>query len=302
MEGYLHPFYAQSFSNLGEPLFLPKSKGWLIKRQIPGTTYDDAMGPYPLFFCENWDALFEDLEDLHNQLVSVSFVVGPFSSFSFDYFARNLDTFYHYKDHYILDTNLPITETISKSTRRNAHRALKNVSIEIEIAPDINLGDWVMLYDHLIHRHQITGIRAFSKDSFSKQISIPNTHFFKALYQGVVVGGNLYYIQDDVAYGHLLALSPKGYQLGVSHALKWAAIQYFANLVRWINFGGSTSRNLENKDGLDKFKNNWSNTTKASYFCGKILQPRLYQELTEKNKLTQNMHWFPAYRQSDYQQ
>jgi len=36
-EGYLHPLYAQSFTNIGEPLFLPRCKGWLIKRQIPGT-------------------------------------------------------------------------------------------------------------------------------------------------------------------------------------------------------------------------------------------------------------------------
>jgi len=302
MEGYSHQLYADSFSSIGKPLFLTKSKGWLIKRQIPGTSYYDAMGPYPLFFCENWEVLFDDLDDLSDQLISVSFVLGPFSPISHEIFKQKLDVFYHYKDHYVLDTSLPFTETISKYRRRDARRAIKNgISVEIVTSPNINLNEWVDLYDNLIQRHHITGIRAFSRESFSKQISIPNTYFFKALHQGAVVGGNLYYIQDNVAYGHLLALSPKGYQLGASHAIKWVAIQHFTNKVRWINFGGSTTKNLENKDGLDMFKLGWSSTTKPSYFCGKILQPGLYHELNAISKPGFNLNWFPAYRQSEYQ-
>lgn len=293
MGGYLHPLYAQSFSEIGEPIFLPKSKGWLIKRHIPGTDYFDAMGPYPLFFCEDYESVLSDFENLKDQLVSISLVIGPFAKFSQQLYKVYFNIFYPYKDHYIFDTQQPLLESISKYSHRDARKALKKVSVAWEIAPNINLDEWVQLYDHLIERHNITGIRAFSRDCFSKQIRIPNTHFFKASHKGKVVAGDLFYIQGDVAYGHLLALSPKGYELGASHAIKWVAIQQLSKTVRWINFGGGT----EKQSGLDSFKKGWSNTTGKSFFCGKILRHEIYQQLALN---TDANGWFPVYRAGDF--
>lgn len=297
MEGYLHPLYAESFSEIGTPVYLPKSKGWLIKRQIPGTKYYDAMGPYPLFFCEHWQHLIDDLEDLREQLISVSMVIGPFNNFPMDAYEKSFDVFYPYKDHYILDTSLPVTESISKYSRRDARRALKAVWIEHKISPDIDLDEWVELYDHLIKRHNITGIRMFSRECFAKQISIPNTHYFRALHNGKVVGGNLHYIQDKVAYGHLLALTPEGYELNASYAIKWQAVQHLSDIVRWINFGGGVGEKDEKMSGLDLFKKKWTNTIEKSYFCGKIFNRNAYQQISENIKLT---NWFPAYRDGDF--
>jgi len=293
MEGYLHPLYAQSFSDIGEPIFLPKSKGWLIKRQIPGTDYFDAMGPYPLFFCEVYESVLSDFDDLKDQLVSISMVIGPFAKFPLEMYKAYFDICYPYKDHYILDTRQPLLESISKYSRQDARKALKNVSVAWQIAPNIDLDEWVRLYDHLIKRHNITGIRTFSRNCFSKQIKIPSTHFFKASHKGEVVAGNLYYLQGDVAYGHLLALTPKGYQFGASHAIKWITIQQLSKSVRWIDFGGGTGK----QDGLVSFKNGWSNTTGKSYFCGKILNHEIYQQLALNGN---ERDWFPVYRSGDF--
>ena len=299
MEGYLHPLYAQSFSAIGTPIFLPKSKGWLIKREIPGTPFFDAMGPYPLFFCEHWQHLIDDLEDQSDQLISVSLVIGPFSNIPIKEFGQFFEVFYRYKDHYLLDTSLPLTESISKYSRRDARRALKDVTVEHKISPDIDLNEWVDLYNHLIMRHNISGIRAFSRESFAKQIAIPNTHYFRAVHNGKIVGGNIYYLHQNVAYGHLLALSPLGYSFGASHAIKWIAIQHLSKMIRWINFGGGTEKDGANQNGLDSFKLNWTNSIKKSYFVGKILQKEIYDHLTDLSDDAQD-NWFPSYRTNNY--
>ena len=68
--GYLHPQYAQSLSEFGEPLELTSSNGWILKRPIPETSQFDGMGCYPIFTCENWSNLEQDLSLLEDQLVS----------------------------------------------------------------------------------------------------------------------------------------------------------------------------------------------------------------------------------------
>lgn len=298
MQGYLHPRYAHSFSEFGEPTFLPRAKGWLIRRAIPGTSLFDAMGPYPLFFCENWEHLSEDLLAFSETLVSISFVVDPFGFQNGAAYFHNFDVFNPFKDHYILDTTQPFSKSISKNKQKNAKHALKQLEVHLEIAPRIDLNSWVRLYDHLIERHQIKGLRAFSRSSFEDQISIPNTHCFWVTFEGEVVGGNLFYIQDDVAYAHLSAFSPKGYDLGAPYAVKWIAIQHLAEIVRYINFGGAPSQEQNSKDGLSLFKQGWSTEIRKSYFCGKILNPLIYQTLS-LNHPTKST-WFPAYRAGEY--
>lgn len=299
MEGYLHPLYAESFSEIGEPLYLPRSKGWLIKRQIPGTPYFDAMGPYPLFFCEQWGNLLEDFAALKDEVVSVSFVIGPFATFDLVNYQGNLDIFKVYKDHYILDLSLPFEDTISKHHRQDARRALQKIVVETEVSPNIHVDEWCELYGNLIERHHIIGIRKFSRESFAKQLKIPNTFYFKAVLEGKIVGGIIFILVGDVAYAHLSAFTREGYDLGAPKALRLVAFQYLSNLVSWIDNGGGTNNKHGNLSGLDRFKSGWSNTKAKSYFCGKILDKNLYDDLT-KSRNQKDEQWFPAYRFGDY--
>ncbi len=295
--GYLHPLYAQSFSEIGTPLDLPRSGGWLIKRVIPSTNYYDAMGPYPLFFCQDWESLTEDLSALADQLVSVTLVIGPLVDFPEAEYGAYFDILMPYKDHYLLDLKMPLNATISKNKRKNARRASRDLDVKLQVAPEIDLDEWVKLYDCLIERHQITGIRAFSRRSFEMQVAIPNTHYFRVLHQGSPVGGNLYYLHGDQAYAHLSAFTEEGYHLGAPYAVKWAALQHLAKFTRWVNFGGSTASEGDPPDGLDLFKQGWSNRTAKSYLCGKILNPQIYQQLASDKDAS---GWFPAYRAGDF--
>ena len=165
----------------------------------------------------------------------------------------------------------------------------------MELSPNINLDEWVSLYNCLIDRHGITDIRKFSRQSFSKQIAIPNTHYFKVRYQGRTIGGNLFYIHGRIAYAHLSAFTKEGYDLGAPYAVKWVALDYLSHFVDFINFGGGTNQN----NGLDLFKQGWSNMTRKSIFCGKILDHQKYS-LIVKDLNNQDSNWFPAYRDSEH--
>ncbi|HMK83385.1 MAG TPA: GNAT family N-acetyltransferase, partial [Candidatus Bathyarchaeia archaeon] len=155
------------------------------------------------------------------------------------------------------------------------------------------------LFAFLVKRHKITGIRAFSKSAFAKQLRIPGMVMFRASSGGETVGLDLWYVQGQVAYGHLVACSPLGYKLSASYALKWFLIQYFADKVNWIDMGGTTGIEPDTDDGLTKFKRGWATGTRPVYFCGRILNDQIYSELV-KAMGTPTSDYFPAYRAREF--
>jgi hypothetical protein len=68
LTGYSHPLYAASLEEFGIPRYLTGCQGWILERQIPDTLYRDAIGPYPLFFCEDWGNLIGDFEALRKPI------------------------------------------------------------------------------------------------------------------------------------------------------------------------------------------------------------------------------------------
>ena len=76
--GYLHAGYPASLGELGRPVQLSGTGGWLLERVIQGTADHDAVGPYPLFCCPRWSELGKDLASLGDRLVSVVLATDPF--------------------------------------------------------------------------------------------------------------------------------------------------------------------------------------------------------------------------------
>ena len=81
MTGYMHPGYVESLKEFGTPRALPRCRGWILERQIPGYPYHDAMGCYPLFACQDWSQLHLDLEEVGSELVSLALVTDPFGEY-----------------------------------------------------------------------------------------------------------------------------------------------------------------------------------------------------------------------------
>lgn len=300
LEGYLHPSYAESFNEVGTPILLPKSKGWLIKRPVPTSEYFDAMGCYPLFLCENWNSLHEDINNLEEELVSVALVTDPFAQISYEQLKEIFPVCYHYKDHYLTDFSVPLEKTISKKTRKLSARALREVVVERCQEPSQYLDEWVDLYDVLKKRHNITGIRAFSRDSFTQLLGIPGLDLFIARMGDEIVGAEIIIRQGLFGYAHLVAVSELGYKHNASYALDWTILDYYADTLRFLDQGSGAGLDNE-ENGLVQYKKRWATAKLPVYFCGKILNQHTYQELCDL-KNNSETDYFPPYRKGEFNQ
>jgi hypothetical protein len=297
--GYMHPGYAASLAEFGSPLELQRCEGWLLERDITGTGSKDAMGCYPLFACRDWSQLERDLVDLEGKLVCVTIVADPFGNHDRQLLERCFDTVSVIKEHYAADLTAPADAIVSKHNRSYALKALNHVKVQVCQKPIELLDEWVLLYHSLIERHAIRGIRAFSRKSFEKQLAVPGLVALRAERERVAVGIDLYYIQGDTAYAHLLACSPQGYRLRASYALKWYAILHFTGRVRWIDWGGGAGITARDADGLVAFKRGWATCTRPAYFCTKILDNLKYREIVRARGLGHS-GYFPTYREGEF--
>lgn len=295
--GYAHPAYARALSEFGEPIHLAASAGWLLRRPFRHTGSYDAMGLYPLFFCKNWNGLAADLDSLQDDLVSVAMVPDPFGEYDSQLLRSCFDRIVDFKSHFVIDFEAP-QRNVSKHHRYYARKALRDVRIDICVNPEQFLPDWILLYDCLINRHDLKGIKAFSPWSFAQQFQVPGLVIFRASTpDGQAVGAHLWYLQGDVAYSHLAAVNELGYKFSCAYAIYDAAIEYFKGKVRLMNIGSGAGSSGKD-DGLTKFKEGWANGRKSVYFCGRILNPERYRDLVSVTG-TGASTYFPAYRDGE---
>ena len=301
-QGYLNALYVESLREFGTPLHLPRSNGWLLERPIEGTSLRDAMGPYPLFACDDWSKLREDLEDHRGRLVSVALVTDPFAPVSPATLGGCFDRVWRFKEHFVLDLSKPAA--VSNHHRYYARRGLREVRITRQDRLDAAALDrWIDLYTNLVRRHSLTGIRAFSRESFAAQFRVPGVVMLEACHGDKVVGAHLWYVQGDKAYSHLMALDVQGYLLQAGYALYWEAIHsssaLFGPQVRWLTLGAGAGVDAASDDGLTWFKRGWSDETRPVYLCGKVLERENYSALSH-TKGTAQSSYFPAYRAGEF--
>lgn len=299
--GYLHETYARSLSEFGKPLSLPESEGWILARQIAGSTQLDGMGCYPIFSCCNWLGLARDIENLKDDLVSLALVADPFGDFDVASLRECFPaTFIPFKQHFATDLSRDRNSFVHPHHLRNAKKARRALQVETINQPPDFLNDWVDLYAGLVKRHQITGISVFSRESFSLQFQVPGLVVFRASQDNVTEGMLLWYVQGDVAYYHLGAYSERGYDLKASFALFDHALEHFSGLgLRWLNLGGAPGSSTGAPSGLARFKEGWSSDVRIAYFCGRIIDPVKYEEL-KNARITGETQYFPAYRAGEF--
>lgn len=292
---YRDPLYAKAFSDFGTVLHLPKSNGYVLIQDIPGTGYIDAVGCYPLFDCMSWNNLPEDIDDVLNEAISLTIVTDPFAGIDLDLYRSTFDVMYQYKDHYVIDLTRNIDLQMSKHHRYYTRKALENISVEY-CDPSEVLDQWCDFYQNIVRRHKISGMRCFSKDCFEMQFNLEGSVILKATFNGRVLGFHWYLTKGDVVYHHLVAQSPEAYEFGASYALHFTAIQNFQGKYRWLDMGAVPDSDGKSSSGLDRYKRGWSSKHQIkmpTYLCGKVLDQSVYGELSE---LQVETIYFPAYR------
>lgn len=302
LQGYLHPLYPSSLQAWGEPLYLPQSQGWLLRRPLPDSVSageSDYSGLYPFFRCLNPQGLAADLADLPASdltLVLVSDPLGPELPPNFwpQLFPDHAQLF---KLHWGVDFQLPLK--ISAHHRYYARKALRSLEVERLPEPLLALEPWCNLYDQLIRRHGIQGLRCFSREAFALQLQVPGLVAFAAKWQGEMVAMHLWVWESSHAlvYSHLAASSELGYHLSAPYALYLSALEWFrAQGVRYLDLGGEVRTGQGSEaSGLGFFKRGWANREQPVWLCGKILNAERYAQLTEKA----GSAYFPAYRRPE---
>ena len=297
MTGYLHPFYARSLAEFGAPRELAHCGGWMLERPVSGFAARDATGCYPLFCCRDWSRLELDLQALESDLVSLGLVTDPFGDYDEALLRRCFpDALLRFKEHYVTELNQPVPSLVSRHHRYYARRAMSQVEVT-SVDPATFADEWTILYATLIERHRLRGIKAFSREAFARQMRVPGMVALRAQANGETVGGHLWYVQNDVAYSHLAAFSPRGYDLMASYALYWFALEFFSGKARWLDIGAGAG-SASGESGLSQFKKGWATGTRTAYFCGRIFDHAAYSRITaERGMATES--YFPAYRSGE---
>ncbi len=296
MNGYASSEYAKSLAEFGTPRALPRCEGWVLERPTPDLPYSDAMGCYPLFSCRDWSRLREDIDNLGDDLVSLSMVPDPFGEYNEAYLHECFrDVVVPFKEHYVIDLKRPRNEVVSKHHRYYARKALRQLSVEEHPEPDQFLDEWMLLHANLVKKHKIMGIKALSRRAFSMQLTTPGITVLRAIHKDRTIAAVLYVLQGNVVHAHVLGCLDIGYELGALYAILWTALDHFGSRARWCNIMGVPGVDDKGSEDIRRFKRGWSKETRIAYFCGRILNRERYTELVQARNGPSG-GFFPAYR------
>jgi hypothetical protein len=258
------------------------------------------MGTYPVFCCDNWNALADDLNDLSIDLVSIVLITDPFGKYNRATLELCFDNTIKLKDHYVLDLTRPLNESISKSNRTAAKLALRNLQVRIVPKPLISIDTWMTLYGSMVDRLNIKGIRKFSRDGIEQQLNTPGAMLFEAKSGDQGVGLDVVFVDNDVAYGHACAFNEEGYKARASYATRWSIIEHLQGKVHYLDFGGGLStKEAGESDGLTAYKKRWTNCTKPVFICTSVRNQKLYTQLTNQFG-SMKSNYFPNYRAEEF--
>lgn len=290
---YARAGYVRAVAGDGEPRALPASGAWLVCREVPGAGGAlDAMGPYPLLACADWDALAGDLAACED-LVSVVAVPDPHGGAS----RRALeaafpDRLVPYKEHFV--TDLRSASVGTRHHRYYARRALRSVEVVEAPDPAAHLDEWTALYGHLADRHALSGGHAFPREAFAAMLAVPGAVLLRAVEGERAVAAHLWYLTPGgVAYSHLAASSPRGYELSAAYALHAAAAGLLRDRAELLHLGGSAGAGA--RDGLAAFKAGWATGSVTALLAGRIGDRERYAALSGDGRDVAAGH-FPAYR------
>lgn len=286
-----HPYaslaYAQAFLPDYSPIYLSQLSAHVLKRAIPQTAYEDAMGVYPRtpLPCDaDFLPAFEALREqgmISLVLVTDSIVRPPESSLraAFDHVVA-------YKDHYLHDFSKQ--RDYSRHHHYEVRRAHKLCNTRILDLHE-HMEAWCALYDRLIVKHSITGIQAFNRDYFSAIASMKPL-MVGAFVDDALVSAHIWFIHEGIAYSHLAASSEMGYRTGAAYAVYDRSFDYFETQgMTHADLGGGAGSDSASS-GLVRLKQGFSNDIVLCYVCGKILNNDIYR------RLGGNANYFPAYR------
>ena len=292
--GYRHPGYAESFVDVGDVRHLRRSGAWMLTRAIPGTDRHDALIGHPLLVCGDWEALADDLVEtaaLAN-VVTVSALTDPLARVSEAALRESFpDLVRVHAQHYLADLT---TFWPSRDHRRAVRRAMELVDVEIEDGRTGRLDAWISLADG-----PLRGRLGLSRDVLQRQLAVPGCVGLTALAEDGPVAMAIVYVSGENAHLHVLASSPQGEELGARFALIATAVEDMAGRgLRTLDLGVASAvdeGDAHQAQAEAAFMDGWTELTRPSYLCGRIVDRITYDRLAAATGTTASA-CFPVYR------
>jgi hypothetical protein len=120
--GYGTEAYAAALAHIGEPVLLPRSSTWVLRRPVAGGGHDLA-GPYPLLRCADWGGLAADLDERSDDLTFCA-VTDPLAPPPIGRLTEWFpDCRRPWKPHHVVDLPIDPHVDVSAHHRRNLRRA-----------------------------------------------------------------------------------------------------------------------------------------------------------------------------------
>jgi hypothetical protein len=291
--GYLDFAYLESLQHIGEPVRLTASGAWLLRRPIATSGLHDCIGSYPLFFCERWLELRDDLAELRRGgIVSVTIVPDPFGEYSQGLLESLFDVVRVTKQRWVVDLRRDVREAISAHHLRRAQRALVGMEVERCEDPRQHAQEWGVCYRTFVERRGIAGAAAFAARDLESQLSVPGLVMYRARSGDRTLGFSLWMVHGACAYGHLAAYTEEGREAGAAYASQLVVLEDLQTRgVHRVDLGGG----VDEGDGLERWKAGWTRDSRPSLVCGAILRPDEYSALTLA-RASVPTSYFPAYR------
>lgn len=282
--GYLHPGYAEACVAVGEVRHLRRSGSWMLTRDIPGSERRDAIVGFPRLICRSWPGLVEDLTETAAlaDLVTVSAVTDALAAVDEEVLRPAFGDLIRVEArHHVIEL---ATYWPSRDHRRAVREAMRRLDVDVVDAPGDLPAAWDLLDGPALPGAEL-GLPAAALE---RQSALPGCVAISALGPDGPVAMAVVYVSGDHAYLHALAVSAEGERLGARYALVQAMVEDMAGRgLRALDLGAAWE--------APTFLAGWTELTRPSYRCGRIVDRVAYDALAAAAGTT-GSGTFPAYR------
>jgi Acetyltransferase (GNAT) domain len=291
MTALSHPYSRPSYASaLGNAFAVPEWGTSVLLRAIPGTGCVDAAGCYPL-------TPFAATVDVDGGLarlraagaVSVVLVSDPIFAPPAAALANAFSLCRPFKTHFLVRRDR--AAELPSGHRRNLQRARTACAVRPVELRDV-LPNWLALYRGLVSERNVSGAAYFREGYFEALAELPDLTTIGAFAGEEMVAGSLWLHHEDVAYYHLGASNPAGYEARAMFAMFALALDRLRQS-RVVNLGGNAGHGDDPASGLARFKRGFANADATTYLCGAVLDEDCYRRLGGPETT-----FFPRYRGS----
>lgn len=290
--------YCRCLEDFGSPFLLDDSSGYLLRRDVTGSTLADLVFPYPMFTVEDEGLLLRSLQGGRAAgMISATIISDPLSDFTPS--ADSWDLSVRWKTHLIVDNSKPSANAMSTKVLYYSRRASERFGFEVSFSREDRMSlidDWLSLWGMLVERHGLQGLKALSVQYFRRLFELDEVFLAVLRNETGVHSIHIWIIDGDRAYSHLHASDAKAYECSANYLL------YSEELLRLPEIGcrrcllGSAS-GTGGDDGLFRFKKQFSNSTSENHLLGLVIDRKTYGDLT--GSPTHDGGYFPSYRHGE---